>query len=147
MLLILTPCCQAKPTKSLLVPKSVYFWAALTWTFFIAVLCLISFQQMPSVSLQSADKYVHFIFHFVFTLLWYLYFKNKIDTGFKTIASVFLLSFLFGIVIEIAQQLLTVNRVADIYDVAANFSGAAAAVLVVLVFRNFLNKSRFLNNE
>lgn len=102
---------------------------------------------MPRVSLQSADKYVHFIFHFVFTLLWYLYFRNTIDTGLKTILGVFSLSFLFGIVIEIAQQLFTVNRVADVYDVAANFSGAASAVLVVLVLRNFLNTSRFLNNE
>ncbi|RTY90025.1 VanZ family protein [Flavobacterium sp. GT3R68] len=101
---------------------------------------------MPKVSLQSADKYVHFTFHFVFTWLWFLYFesrKNELGNS-KTIFLVFLLSFLYGISVEIMQGLFTLTRKADLFDVLANTVGALTAAASILVFQKYIRKEKSL---
>ena len=90
---------------------------------------------MPDVSIQSADKYVHFTFHFGFTILWFLYLNKKKPTDKKIIFKVFFASFLFGILIEASQSLFTLTRKADIYDVMANTAGALAAIITVLSYK------------
>lgn len=110
---------------------------AIGWTFLIAVLCLIKFTDLPSVKVDSADKYVHFIFHFIFTVLWGYYFWLKQNQFlFTTQIKVVVVSLIYGVVIEFLQETLTTTRHADIFDVLANFSGAMAAFL----FFTFLNK-------
>ena len=128
-------------------PKQIYFWLALIWTFVIAFLCLASFGNMPKVSLPGADKYVHFTFHFVFTWLWlsFLSYKNKKRSDVKTILTVFFLSVFYGIVIEILQGLLTTTRKEDIFDVFANMAGATAAVISILLYQKYIQKEKFYN--
>lgn len=46
----------------------------------------------------------------------------------------FLFSVFFGIGIEIAQELFTTTRHAEVFDVLANLSGATLAVAMVLLF-------------
>lgn len=108
------------------------FWLALAvgWTLVIAVLCLVSFKKLPSVKLHDADKYVHAIFHCVFTLLWFMYIRNVAS---KPLFRVFLGSLLYGGLIEILQGVLTTTRKADLEDVAANTFGALVAVTILLI--------------
>ena len=40
---------------------------------------------VPVVQIANLDKMVHAFFYFVFTLLWFLYFKNYFSTGNKKI--------------------------------------------------------------
>lgn len=115
--------------------KYFYLWIAEFWTLIIVVLCLVSFNKMPDVSIQSADKYVHFTFHFGFTILWFLYLNNKKPTDKNAIFKVFFASFLFGILIEASQSLFTLTRKADIYDVMANTAGALVAIITVLSYK------------
>ncbi len=90
---------------------------------------------MPKVGLQNADKYVHFTFHFVFVVLWFLYFNTKTENriNLNTILKVFLMSFVFGFLIEIAQFLFTKTRGYDLLDVLANTTGAFVASLLIRV--------------
>ena len=108
--------------------KKVYGFLAVSWTLFVLIMCLISFNELPSVGVSSADKYVHATFHFVFTILWFLT-LDKNGYSRKILTRVFLASVIFGIAIEIMQGLFTQTRQADIYDVFANVAGAFTAVL------------------
>ncbi len=111
-----------------------WLFAAIGWTLLVFLLCLVSFNELPSVKIKAADKYVHFTFHFVFTLLWFLYLKIDAKSTFQTISRIVFFSVFFGVLIEVAQQFFTESRSADIFDVLANFTGALSAAILVLIF-------------
>lgn len=97
---------------------------------------------MPSVGVKGADKYAHFVFHLVFTLLWSTYFfflKGKV--ALKNLLKILLISLIFGIVIELLQGEFTATRQADSFDVLANFFGASIAVILMLGFK-YLNEKQ-----
>jgi len=117
--------------------RNIYFWAAALWTVFITVCCLVSIKNFESVPVNDGytDKYVHCTFYFIFTMLWFFYFRLiKPGDNRKQRLLVFLLAVVFGIIIEICQQLFTTDRSADITDVAANTTGSAIAILVLWLF-------------
>lgn len=129
--------------QRLLVHKNIYFWIASFWTILVFYLCLVSFKNLPSVVIGSADKYVHFAFHFIFTILWFLYLNNKKIKLTKPLIVVFFSSFFFGIVIEIAQTLFTTTRKGDVLDVLANTSGAIIAILVLILYNKYIKRNTF----
>lgn len=111
--------------------RKVYFWAAVIWTSVITVACLISMRNFDGVDLnEGADKYVHAIFYFLLTFLWYQYARRKFTiSGVVLRFRVFLCTFFFGLCIEMAQSLFTNDRSADWHDVIANSSGALISIL------------------
>ena len=111
-----------------------YFGAAALWTVFVTVCCLVSMHNFDSVPVHDGytDKYVHCTFYFIFTVLWYKFFKlANTGSGKKQRLLVFVLAVVYGIFIELCQQFFTKDRSADITDVAANTTGSALAVLVL----------------
>jgi VanZ family protein len=124
--------------------KNAIFSLAIGWTILIAVLCLVKFNDLPSFGVSGADKYVHFTFHFVFTILWGFYSWAKLnDITISKIGRVVILSFCYGILIEIFQEIYTKTRHADIFDVLANATGALVAlVFFVLIKRQKLQTNR-----
>ncbi len=98
-----------------------------------------TFENVADV--EKGDKYVHFIFYFVFTVLWYIFLKNKKGNTAKTRAIVFFLAFFFGLFIEACQGLFTLDRSADMHDVLANTSGSAGAILILWLIDKFFKKS------
>lgn len=128
----------ARPIQRLLAHKFFYLWLAEIWTLVIAFLCLVSFKQLPTIAISGADKYVHFILHLGFTVLWFLHLKKSSSNRNKTLATVFLASIVYGILTEIAQQLFTTTRKADIFDVMANTSGAIVAVLLIMGYYKYV---------
>ena len=131
-------------TNNLSVLKNAIFSLAIGWTILIAVLCLVKFTDLPSVGVSGADKFVHFTFHFVFTILWGFYSWAKLnDITISKIGRVVILSFCYGILIEIFQEIYTKTRHADIFDVLANGTGALVAlVFFVLIKRQKLQTNR-----
>ena len=123
------------PTDNSLVLKKTIFGSAIGWTVLIAVLCLMKFSKLPSFGVSGADKYVHFTFHFIFTILWGFYLWLKLnERTISKIVFVVIISLCYGILIEILQETCTKTRHADIFDVLANFTGATfALVLFVLI--------------
>lgn len=132
--------------RNLLGHRYLYLWLAELWTLFIAFLCLESSKNLPSIGIKAADKYVHFTFHFVFVVLWSLYFiikqpENR-NTIHKTVLRVFIASVLYGILIEIAQGLFTKTRGADIFDVFANSTGSVFGAFAILLYTFYLFKKK-----
>jgi VanZ family protein len=126
------------------VPKKTILFLALFWTGIIVFLCLIKSSDLPKVKIENLDKVVHAFFHFVFTLLWFLFFKKQF-ISFKISKLLFisiLFSLFFGILIEILQEFCTTTRRADVLDVLSNFSGALIAFICVKVFnkKNIFDK-------
>ncbi len=122
-------------TSHLWVRKNLLLVLASLWTIAIAVLCLIDANELPKpeLDIKSPDKYVHFTFHFVFSMLWIAYgFRQHWKNIF---IKVLLGSIAFGIIIEICQELFTTTRSADIKDVLANTAGAVAAIILLKIFR------------
>jgi VanZ family protein len=124
--------------------KNALFSLAIGWTILIAVLCLVKFSNLPSFGVSGADKYVHFTFHFVFTMLWGFYLWAKLnEITISKIGRFVILSFCYGILIEIFQEIFTKTRRADIFDVLANGAGALVAlVFFVLIKRQKLQTNR-----
>lgn len=124
-------------TNSLSVLKNTTLSLAIGWTFLILVLCLVKFNKLPSVQVSGVDKYVHFTFHFTFTLLWGFY--NRLRLGqwvLKSSLIIVSLSIGYGILIEILQETFTQTRKADILDVAANAAGAIVAFFVLVFWKS-----------
>jgi len=127
--------------------KKYFLSAALIWTCSILLLCLEPASDLPKIEINHVDKMVHFSFHFVFVLLWYLYFNtNAKNRNYKTPVMLFLVSSVFGIVIELFQHTFTTTRKADVLDVFSNISGAFAA-LILLLSIGYYSKKRILLNK
>lgn len=114
--------------------KTFWFLTALGWTVFVAFTCLINSNDLPSIGIEvvGIDKMIHFLFHFIFTLLWSIYYfsKEKKITQ-KRVTSIVIISLLFGVIIEWLQASFTLTRQADVLDVIFNSGGAISAGLIV----------------
>ncbi|GAA3601865.1 VanZ family protein [Flavivirga amylovorans] len=105
----------------------------------LAAVSLIKLNNVPDIGVSFGDKIFHFLAYFVLTTLWFytfLYafkFKSK-----KAIFSAAILSILFGIIIEVLQDSITVSRSLDVYDAVANTIGALLSS-VVLWFKSNLS--------
>ena len=119
--------------------KKGYFYLAALWTLFIAYLCLTDFDKLPTIKIGGLDKSVHFILHFFFTLLWYLYVKTTFKTKWN-IAFVVLLDVAYGSLIEVGQTIFTITRKGDALDILANSVGTAAAVTVIYLITRFYRR-------
>lgn len=113
--------------------KNLFFWIALCWTGVVLFFCLTASNDIPRVNIPNLDKLVHAFFHFVFTILWFLFLKKqaKKKNQFKLLLIAIVFSVLFGIGIEIMQNQFTTSRSGDLLDVLANFSGAVIAFVLV----------------
>lgn len=121
--------------------KLFFLLAALFWTGVILFFCLVKSSNLPTIEILYLDKAIHVFFHFVFTTLWFLFFKKKLITSniFRPLVISFVFSFFFGVAIELMQQFFTTTRSADVLDELANLSGASLAV-VAIVLLNTYNK-------
>lgn len=116
--------------------RNIYFWAAIAWTVLITVLCLVSMEKLGSVNdvkIPYKDKYGHFTFYFLFTLLWAAYFKIKFRISPKKARiNALIAAIIYGAFIEVLQGLFTNGkRQADFLDVVFNTLGSLVAVLVL----------------
>jgi VanZ family protein len=105
-----------------------FFYFTIIWTFLVVFLSLYTFTSISTISIPSKDKYAHFIFYFILGLGWMLSFKN---TNNAFLLKIGLSVVFFGILIEVLQELLTVNREADVYDVFANSAGVCLAYIAL----------------
>lgn len=123
-------------TKILSEHRATLLWAAVIWTIFVTVLCLIKLDALPAKSVMGHDKVGHGIFHFAFVSLWFLNFRFRSEWRFaKAVWFSFFFSVTYGIAIELMQFYFTDTRKADIWDVVANSTGAALAVIIIHLTR------------
>ncbi len=88
--------------------------------------------KVKFIDIPHLDKFVHFIFYFVFTLL--LISENNKQRLFRkvTVDAILIaatISLSYGAFIEIIQKVLIINRGADIFDMVANTIGFLVAAI------------------
>lgn len=109
----------------------------------VGFFCLTPSNDIPIVNIPNLDKLVHAFFYFVFTILWFLFFKNQVKkkNQLKLLVVAALFSIVFGIGIEILQDKLTTTRSGDFFDVLANLMGTTIAFVLVLFAKRIRKKS------
>lgn len=117
--------------KSLLEHSKYVVIASVVYTLLLTYLCL----ETPNVQINlgsQSDKVYHALAYLVYTVVWYLTFRFTFaKSHFKALSYVFVLALSYGILIEVLQHYLTVNRQGDYKDVLANVLGTLIAVLVI----------------
>ncbi len=102
---------------------------------------LAKFVNPIQVDVKDSDKIAHFGAYFVFAFIWFLFlfFSRKRSEGFnQSLIKSFLICFLYGLAMEIAQATLTDYRSFDWKDVLANTSGIIFVVILLKMFENKL---------
>ncbi len=107
------------------------------WMVFVTFSSLYSFSgsDLPSFDIPFMDKIVHFTFYFVGFILGSLYLmelKGGRKDILKKIKLLAISLIIFGMVIEVIQGTMTVDRSGDIYDAMANSAGVAIGFIAIL---------------
>ncbi|MBL4604822.1 MAG: VanZ family protein [Flavobacteriaceae bacterium] len=117
--------------KPLLQDKAIY--NAVFITILIAALSLLKFQSKTMISIPSSDKVYHGIAYYFLMISWLYTFSQK--EKFHNVAKYLIIGcFIYGIVIEILQGVITSYRTASFLDILANFGGIVIAVLTFHFF-------------
>jgi len=105
------------------------------YTIAIAVLSLISNDDMPHFGAKYEDKIFHFFAYALLTLLWYnVCIKHKSK---HPIMIPFVVSITYGIILEVLQGQFTAGRDPSFMDIIANSIG----VTIVALFLTFKKKT------
>ncbi len=104
------------------VQKQLTVFLAIVWTILIFVGCTLPGRHFSSVKLfNHADKVIHFVFFFIFFLLWYRYRPAK--------WLILVLAILYGFGLEFYQANWVKGRSFDVWDGVADTFGAGIALL------------------
>lgn len=87
----------------------------------IAIISLISADQLPKHGLNVSDKFLHTFAYFVLIWSWLLAFRN--NQSIKSKLLIFICLVVFGIILELFQGSMMLHRTADWLDVVANSIG------------------------
>ncbi|MDO9275267.1 MAG: VanZ family protein [Lutibacter sp.] len=115
--------------------RNYFFYVAVFLTIAIAVGSLISLNNGLGIGVQVSDKILHAFGYCLLTTSWLLSHRIKTIQR-KPIILIASSVFIYGIIIEILQGILTHNRQADLYDVIANMVGiSVATVFFILILK------------
>lgn len=81
----------------------------------------------PRIDIPHFDKLVHFVFYFIAAILATFFVRESTNGNFPFFRTLWLVAFgaiVFGIIIEVLQYTLTVDREGDLLDALANGLGA-----------------------
>jgi len=120
-----------KPIKSLLENNAIYIAIFITISILFGSLVKSEFIVVESISVS--DKTYHLIAYFLLMLSWlYAFFKKEKFQ--EHVKYIILGCFIFGIIIEILQGIITSYRTASYLDILANTIGVLLAVVIFHVF-------------
>ncbi|MDG1980039.1 MAG: VanZ family protein [Flavobacteriaceae bacterium] len=125
-----------KPIKSLLENNAIYI--AVFFTISILFGSLVKSELIVVESISVSDKTYHLIAYFLLMLSWlYAFFKKEKFQ--EHVKYIILACFIFGIIIEILQGVITSYRTASYLDILANTIGVLLAVVIFHVFEKKIN--------
>jgi len=128
-----------KHIKKLSGANTILFFGLL-YTIIITVAFITPTVVLPKIDLIiQLDKLFHVLIYIilVFNWLWYYFIKQNRSIVLKSIITILFLCFLYGILIEVFQQLFVSSRQADNLDILANSIG-----LIIGTFVFFIIKTR-----
>ena len=100
---------------------------ALLYSTSIIFLGLSESETISITSFETNDKLAHFIFYFLFFIIWHNSFNYLF--GKKALVYLFIFAFIFSIFIEIGQKYLTLSRNAELLDIVSNLIGIQLAYI------------------
>jgi len=121
-----------KIIKRLSEPKFITLFA-LCWTGLVFYLCLTESSSLPKFNFEFKDKIIHFLFYFIFVILWYNS-QIKAIKGTNQLAYIVFLAIAIGVLIEFLQKEFTKIRTFDWLDIIANTLGAISCYLFIKLF-------------
>ena len=125
-----------KLIKSLLENNAIYI--AVFFTISILFGSLVKSELIVVESISVSDKTYHLIAYFFLMLSWlYAFFKKEKFQ--EHVKYIILACFIFGIIIEILQGVITSYRTASYLDILANTIGVLLAVVIFHVFEKKIN--------
>ena len=89
-------------------------------------------QQMEQLTFNLSDKLIHCLYYTGLTFFWI---KSTEEPSNRGLIKTALLVILFGLVLEILQEILPVQRNMDILDLFANIVGILLAIVLEHFFR------------
>ncbi len=99
----------------------------LAWAAYLLVLCIASLSPLAlPQTVPNEDKYMHFLAYAVLALLW----PAKKGRELRVV----LYASAIGVLLEIGQGVLPINRFMDAWDALANASGAALGMISFAFF-------------
>ena len=118
--------------KKIISNKKFMMVLAVAWTILIFIGCSLPGKDLPPITVfDHFDKVVHFVFFFVFAILW----RQSLSPsgggirGRKFYATIILLSFAYGFALEFYQINFVPGRTWDVWDGVADGVGGMAGVL------------------
>lgn len=123
-----------------IIKKHFYTIVFISWMVFVTFSSLFSFSGIDTggyVTIPHFDKVVHFIFYFVACILGVLFIRETTKgelSSIKAIVIMCIAAIIFGVIIEILQYTITVERMGDFFDALANSMGSLCGALLM----NFL---------
>ncbi len=114
----------------------VYLIIAILLTITLTIGSLIPPPNIVLVKVNNVDKLIHLLAYCLLTFSWIIALQQQLKKE-KVIYVLAFSIFVFGIVIEVLQGVLTPYRQADYVDVIANFLGIT---LAILLFKRFFLK-------
>ncbi|MFI1744436.1 VanZ family protein [Thalassobellus sediminis] len=110
---------------------------SIIYTLVLIYASLVKLNNVPDIGVSFGDKIFHFLAYSLLAFLWFCTFRYNFSyKEKKAITYAAVISIIFGIIIEVLQDTLTVYRSMDIYDVFANSSGVLLTVLVLVLKKN-----------
>lgn len=106
----------------------------------LAVLSLVSDDTLPNLGTNYDDKIYHLLAYALVNLLWFKVFLNFKTS--KPILLAFIISIVFGIIIEVLQGEFTAVRDPSIMDVLANSIGVTIVSLILLMRNSSIVKKK-----
>lgn len=119
-------------------------FVAITWLIVVTILLCLPGNEFPKISWLNKiwfDKWVHLGLFFALTAIWCLYFSGKkTETGKrrKIFTRLAILSFVYGMTMEVIQHYFIPLRSFDVGDILADGAGSLGGFLYSL--SKFLNK-------
>lgn len=113
--------------------KNILLVLALLYTLALAIVSLLSSDDLPSIDVEYGDKFAHAIAYSLLCFIWYLTLKALNIS--KPIIAASCGAIIYGIILEVLQGTLTEARVPDVNDILANCIGVAF-IFTIIVIKN-----------
>jgi predicted PurR-regulated permease PerM len=111
--------------------KKTWLIIAICYSLILAIFSLVNIDSLPKLGSDHNDKMFHVLAYGLLLLLWYLTFH--ITKIMKPVVIAAILSIIYGIVLEVLQDKLTIARNFDMLDIVANSIGVTIMAGFIII--------------
>lgn len=116
-----------------------HYMPSILWAAFVLWLSLSPQRGFPKWDIPYLDKFVHFIFYFIFVVLLYYGWTKQYTTLFirtSNLVAILFTASVYGLTIELLQEWFTTDRHFSWFDEAANVTGGLSGLIAMrLIYR------------